>query len=69
MVRTQVHLTSRQLKALRQISAATRKSVAELVRQGVDRYLAGRIETGQEGRIGRAIAVAGAMSAPNMTST
>jgi Ribbon-helix-helix domain len=59
MVRTQVQLTDAQLKALRQASAATGKSVAELVRQGVDQFLTGRSELGREERIERAIAIAG----------
>jgi Ribbon-helix-helix domain len=62
MIRTQVQLTDAQLKALRQASAATGKSVAELVRQGVDQFLAGRSELGREERIERAIAVAGKFS-------
>ena len=62
MTRTQVQLTGSQLKALRQAAAATGKSVAELVRQGVDQYLAGRAELGREERIARAIRVAGKFS-------
>ena len=62
MIRTQVQLTDRQLEALRQASAATRRSVADLIRQGVDQYLAGRVELGREERIERAIRVAGKFS-------
>jgi gamma-glutamyl phosphate reductase len=62
MTRTQVQLTERQLEALRRDSAATGRSVADLVRQGVDQYLAGRSELGREERIERAIAVAGKFS-------
>jgi hypothetical protein len=62
MVRTQVQLTDRQLKALRHDSAATGRSVADLIRQGVDRYLAGRSEMGREERVERAIGVAGKFS-------
>jgi hypothetical protein len=47
------------MKALRQASAETGKSVAELIRQGVDRFLATRIEPTREERIERAIRVAG----------
>ncbi len=62
MIRTQVQLTDRQLEALRQASAATGRSVADLIRQGVDQYLAGRSELGREERIERAIGVAGKFS-------
>jgi hypothetical protein len=62
MIRTQVQLTDRQLEALRQASAATGRSVADLIRQGVDQYLAGRSELGREERIERAIRVAGRFS-------
>ena len=59
MNRTQVQLTDRQLKALRQASAASGRSIADLIREGVDRYLAERSEIGREERIERAIRVAG----------
>jgi predicted PP-loop superfamily ATPase len=59
MIRTQVQLTDAQLKALRRASAATGRSVADLIRQGVDHYLAGQTELSREERIERAIAVAG----------
>ena len=62
MVRTQVQLTDRQLKSLREASAATGRSVADLVREGVDRYLAGRAGARREERIERAIRVAGRFS-------
>ena len=39
MVRTQVQLTEEQLEKLRHISAENGKSVAELVRLGVELYL------------------------------
>jgi len=62
MIRTQVQLTEGQLESLRQASAATGRSVADLIRQGVDQYLAGRSELGREERIERAIKVAGRFS-------
>jgi hypothetical protein len=58
----QVQLTDRQIKALKNASAATGKSISELIRQGVDRYLAGRNETSREEMIERAIRVAGRFS-------
>jgi hypothetical protein len=62
MVRTQVQLTKDQLQALRQASAETGKSVAALVRVGVDQYLAGRSELSRQERVERALRVAGRFS-------
>jgi hypothetical protein len=62
MVRTQVQLTEEQMRALRQEARASGKSIAELIRLGVDRYLEGRNEIGREERINRAIRVAGRFS-------
>jgi len=62
MIRTQVQLTDRQLEALRRDAAATGRSVADLIRQGVDQYLAGRSERWPEERVERAIQVAGKFS-------
>jgi hypothetical protein len=39
MVRTQVQLTEAQANALRALAAKRRKSIAELIRQGVDHIL------------------------------
>jgi hypothetical protein len=62
MIRTQIQLTDRQVEALRHDSAATGRSIADLIRQGVDQYLAGRSDLGREERIERAIGVAGKFS-------
>jgi hypothetical protein len=62
MIRTQVQLTERQLKALRHASSTTGRSVADLIRQGVDQYLTGRSEIEPEERIERAVRVAGRFS-------
>lgn len=62
MTRTQVQLTERQLKALRQASASTGRSVADLIRQGVDQFLSGQADLAPEERIERAIRVAGRFS-------
>ncbi len=59
MVRTQVQLTEAELVALRQMSAATGKSIAELVRGGIDEYLASRRAALAEDRVERAIRAAG----------
>jgi hypothetical protein len=39
MVRTQIQLTEAQAEALHRLSASTGKSIAELIRNGIDRYL------------------------------
>jgi hypothetical protein len=62
MIRTQVQLTDRQLQALRSASAATGRSIADLIREGVDQYLAGRSELNREEVVERAIRVAGRFS-------
>jgi hypothetical protein len=62
MIRTQVQLTDAQMQALRQLSAETGKSAAELIRNGIDQYLAGRHAPTPEDRIGRAIRIAGAFA-------
>jgi predicted transcriptional regulator len=62
MTRTQVQLTDAQLQALRHLSAATGKSAAELIRNGIDQFLAGRRVSTAEDRIERAIKAAGAFA-------
>jgi hypothetical protein len=47
------------MKALRQLSASNGKSIADLVRQGVDRLLASQPGISPEERIQRAMRVAG----------
>lgn len=59
MIRTQVQLTEQQMKALRQVSVATGQSIADLVRQGVDRLLAAQSGISREERIQRAVRIAG----------
>jgi hypothetical protein len=62
MIRTQVQLTDRQLKALRQTSASTGRSIAGLIREGVDTVLASKGELEREERVKSALAVAGKFS-------
>jgi Ribbon-helix-helix protein, copG family len=59
MVRTQVQLTEAQMEDLRRISAASGESIADLVRQAVDRLLATQSSAAREERIKRAMRVAG----------
>ena len=62
MIRTQIQLTEDQAKALRRLSAATGRSTAELIRNGIDQYLAGKRTWSVEDRIERARRVAGLFS-------
>ena len=62
MTRTQIQLTDAQMQAIRQLSAETGKSAAELIRNGIDQYLSGRRAPTAEDRIERAIRVAGAFA-------
>ena len=62
MVRTQVQLTDKELNALRQLSAATGKSIAELIRNGIDQFLALHRIAQAEDRADRAIRIAGMFS-------
>jgi hypothetical protein len=62
MVRMQVQLKETQLAGLRRLASASGKSVADLIRQGVDLYLAAQSRPGQEERIQRALRAAGRFS-------
>ncbi|MBM3749107.1 MAG: CopG family transcriptional regulator [Acidobacteria bacterium] len=62
MVRTQVQLTERQLHALRQRSSATGRSIADLIRQGVELYVGPEQRPNREEQIERALRVAGKFS-------
>lgn len=62
MERLQVQLTENQLQALRHLSATNGKSISELIRRGVDLYLAGLQHSNREQQIERALRVAGKFS-------
>jgi len=59
MVRTQIQLTEDQLAALRRISAADGRSIADLVREGVEAVLRSRPRSNHADRVARAIQAAG----------
>jgi len=59
MIRTQVQLTERQIGALKRLAAQEKKSVADLVRQSVEIFLARQTEAGKALRIQRALAASG----------
>ena len=70
MVRTQVQLTEEQIEKLRRISAENGKSVAELVRLGVELYLQSRSKPDTDELRERARRMAGRFSSgePNDVS-
>ena len=59
MVRTQIQLTEAQARALKRMAAERGVSVAELIRQSLDRFLQSAGEEDREERRRRALAVAG----------
>jgi predicted DNA-binding protein len=59
MVRTQIRLEERQLEALRRFSSETGRSIAELVREGVNLYLRSQKRPSREEQIRRARAAPG----------
>jgi hypothetical protein len=59
MVRTRVQLTANQIRALKQLSSASGRSIADLVRQGVDHLLALQSAVTREDRVQRAMRMAG----------
>jgi hypothetical protein len=62
MVRTQIQFTADQITALRELSATTGKSIAELTRDAVDAFLAQGAERPRSVIAERAIAIAGRFS-------
>ncbi len=59
MVRTQIQLTEKQLRHLRGLASSTGRSIADLVREGVDLYLQARHRPSREETIQKAREVAG----------
>ena len=55
MIRTQIQLSDDQLHALRQLSAASGRSVADLIRQGVELYLSTQHRAGRAEQVQRAL--------------
>lgn len=59
MVRAQIQLTEEQLKRLRRLSAETGRSIAQIIREGVDLYLRQSPEHDIDERQARALNVVG----------
>jgi len=62
MVRTQVQLTEQQIEELRKLSVSSGRSVADLVRQGVDSLLQAKSTPRPAHQVERALRVAGKFS-------
>jgi len=62
MVRTQVQLTGQQIGELRKLSLSTGRSVADLVRQGVDSLLQAKSTSRPALQVERALRIAGKFS-------
>lgn len=59
MVRTQVQLTDRQAALVKQIAAEQNVSMSEVIRQGIDCYLQRGVTIDRNGRVRRALEIAG----------
>ena len=62
MVRTQIQLTEEQQAVLREISASTGRSIAEVIREAIDRAISSRARPSRQEQIERAIRVVGRFS-------
>jgi hypothetical protein len=62
MIRTQIQLTEEQQEMLRGLSMETGRSMAELIREGIDRLGASNLRADRGERIERAVRLAGRFS-------
>ncbi len=59
MIRTQIQLTESQLESLRRLSSQSGRSMADLIREGVDTIVAARRRPSRQQRVERALRAAG----------
>ena len=59
MIRTQIQITDTQARKLKEMAASQNKSVAELIRQGIDAFLEQQFVISEQERRLRALAAAG----------
>jgi len=59
MVRTQIQLTAEQCAQAKRLASEQHVSMAEVIRQGLDRYLQEHLSVTHDERVSRAIAAAG----------
>lgn len=62
MTRMQVQLTEEQVQTLRRLSAETGRSIADLIREGVDRYVRAEKRGDRKEQIERALRAIGRFS-------
>lgn len=62
MIRTQIQITEDQQEMLRYLSMETGRSMAELIREGIDRLAASNPRVDRQHRVERAISLAGRFS-------
>ena len=62
LIRTQIQLTPQQMRALRDLSKASGKSAAELIRSSLDSLFGQKHVTRESDRLVRALRVAGSFS-------
>lgn len=62
MIRTQIQITEKQSEALRKLAAAEGKSLADVIRRGVDLYLRTGRSSRREELVQRALRAAGRFS-------
>jgi hypothetical protein len=62
MIRTQIQLTEEQQAILREISVSTGRSIAEVIRDAIDRAISSRTRPTRQEQVERAIRVAGRFS-------
>jgi len=67
MVRTQIQLTEEQARSLDELSRETGQSKADLIRESVDRMIAGRASLSREERARRALSAIGLFSSDDVT--
>lgn len=59
MIRTQIQMTEEQIKKLKKIASKKHRSMAEIIRQAVNNFMAVKADADIEERKNRAIAAAG----------
>jgi hypothetical protein len=59
MIRTQIQMTEEQQAALRAVAASTGRSMADLVREGIDHVISGRRPKRREELVSRALRLSG----------
>lgn len=59
MIRTQIQITDRQIRKLKELASSQRRSMADLIRQAVDRLIEGTSMPNRQDQRRRAMAAAG----------